>query len=353
MATRGALKSTRIVTTDDLRENGGRWKLQEGPAIKVRGYTTSNIGSRMIKGGDAQPVYVLSDTDIRSGGGRWRVNAGQAIQVTDVIGDARGVIQGSAIPVFPVDDSGVYDPNFAGFLPTQIADLELWLAADRGLSLSDGDPVVTWLDQSGNGKNATQGVGANQPTFRTGIVNSLPIIRFDGVTEYLTFLSLTLPSFTIFYVLSTTIVPAGVVVILDNCTGNPNANDGFWMGWDDRGAANPNDSYVMTPKFVTAPLGWFKDNSYGLAAFTTLVFQCSNHTDIYYSINNVDQAPYGVLGAGTGAYVDNANVFGLGALNDGTAPAGMDLAELIIYGSVLSSADRDLVENYLSSKYGL
>lgn len=113
MTKAGALKSVRIVTAAELRVNGGRWFMQQGPAIKVRGYTVDSIGSRKVKGGDAQPVYILGENDVRANGGRWRVTAGQAIQVTDVIGDVRGVIQGRAIPVYPVDDDGNFDSDFS------------------------------------------------------------------------------------------------------------------------------------------------------------------------------------------------------------------------------------------------
>lgn len=109
----GALKSVRIVTTAELKVNGGRFILQQGSALKIRGYTAANVGTRKVKGGDALPIYLLDDTQIESGGGRWKVIAGQAIQVTNVIGDARGVIQGHAIPVFPVDDNGNYDAGFS------------------------------------------------------------------------------------------------------------------------------------------------------------------------------------------------------------------------------------------------
>ena len=112
----GALKSVLVVEDADLEVNGGRYTLQQGPAIKIRGYTADTIGSRLVKGGDTLPVYVVAEADLRANGGRWRVTAGQAKQVTDVIGDARGIIQGVAIPVMPVDDNGNYDADFAGGL---------------------------------------------------------------------------------------------------------------------------------------------------------------------------------------------------------------------------------------------
>jgi len=52
----------------------------------------------------------------------------------------------------------------------------------RQLGLSDGSSVSTWADESGNGFDLSAG-GA--PTFKTGVINSEPIVRFDGVDDYL------------------------------------------------------------------------------------------------------------------------------------------------------------------------
>ena len=49
------------------------------------------------------------------------------------------------------------------FTPRSLSGLKLWLAADRIAGLSDGDPVTTWSDLSGQGNNATQGTGAAKP----------------------------------------------------------------------------------------------------------------------------------------------------------------------------------------------
>src|SRR4029077_11923747 len=56
-----------------------------------------------------------------------------------------------------------------GFVPTQLAGLQLWLKGgagtyqDTGLTtaaVADGDPVGGWQDQSGQGHHATQGTAA-------------------------------------------------------------------------------------------------------------------------------------------------------------------------------------------------
>jgi len=50
------------------------------------------------------------------------------------------------------------------------------------LSLSDGDSVSTWADETGNANDLTAGIA---PTFKTGVINGEPVVRFDGVDDVL------------------------------------------------------------------------------------------------------------------------------------------------------------------------
>lgn len=63
--------------------------------------------------------------------------------------------------------------------PDAVDTLEGWWKASA-LSLSDNDAVSSWVDSSGNGNTAAQATGANQPTYKTNIVNSQPVVRFDS-----------------------------------------------------------------------------------------------------------------------------------------------------------------------------
>lgn len=58
-----------------------------------------------------------------------------------------------------------------------------WYKADD-LSLNDNDSVSSWADASGNGHTLVNVAPATQPTYKTGIQNSLPAVLFDG-TEFL------------------------------------------------------------------------------------------------------------------------------------------------------------------------
>ncbi len=77
---------------------------------------------------------------------------------------------------------GVGNSDGSGGQPQNI----FWLLADS-LSLSDTDPVATWNDISGNTNDATQGTSAAQPLYRTGEVNGLPAVVFDGTDDFMPF----------------------------------------------------------------------------------------------------------------------------------------------------------------------
>ena len=62
----------------------------------------------------------------------------------------------------------------------------IWFAADA-LSLSDANPVITWNDISGNANDATQGTSAARPLYRTGQINGLPAVVFDGTDDFMPF----------------------------------------------------------------------------------------------------------------------------------------------------------------------
>lgn len=59
--------------------------------------------------------------------------------------------------------------------------LALWLDAEDAASITlNGSKVSEWRDKSGNNRNASQGVAANQPTYTTSGLNGKPVLTFNG-----------------------------------------------------------------------------------------------------------------------------------------------------------------------------
>lgn len=66
----------------------------------------------------------------------------------------------------------------SAFTIAGLPDIELWLKADEITGLADTNPVVTYPDSSGHGRNVGQSSAGLQPVYRTAIQNDLPVVRF-------------------------------------------------------------------------------------------------------------------------------------------------------------------------------
>jgi hypothetical protein len=83
----------------------------------------------------------------------------------------------------------------AAFSPTDISGLVGWWKADgvnyqdsgrTTLVAVDTDPVGSLTDNSGNGNHLAQATAGKRPLYRTGLLNSLPGLTFDGADDFLT-----------------------------------------------------------------------------------------------------------------------------------------------------------------------
>src|SRR5690349_16162526 len=78
----------------------------------------------------------------------------------------------------------------AATIPGTTLQPTVWLKADalNGVNSSGqanalpatNSAVSTWRDSSGNGRNAVQSNGVQQPLFVTNTINGKPVVRFDG-----------------------------------------------------------------------------------------------------------------------------------------------------------------------------
>ncbi len=244
---------------------------------------------------------------------------------------------------------------FAVISPTDISGLQLWLKADS-LSLNDGDPVATWTDSSGQSHNATNGPGDHRrPTYQTNELNSLPVVRFDGVDDgMVSTVSFSQNMLTMF------------VVGMKSGAGDPGANQysrfasilkngnlstfdyGDTSGWTGIGI-------TTDLAFATPPAQFTYRNS---SLITTL--PAGNYGDwaVMAAIlngSNVLLARDGITAAGTtsAAPIDSDRVW-IGDNERATdSLLNGDIAEVIVYDSALSTTDRQNVETYLGAKYGI
>jgi len=221
----------------------------------------------------------------------------------------------------------------SAFSPLSIAGLQLWLKADAITGLVDSDPVTTWSDSSGNGNDATQATASRKPTYKTAIQNGKPVVRVDGVDDWMDVSSLSIAggSYSVFCVFSSSDVVGKY--LLDSSTGRfvfrPVGDIAGGIGWYDEGWKFVSDSF--TPAFQ----------------ILTWVLRAGELGEVFRNDVSLGTATYAQAGIG--------GVTRIMASSDALSTSHLtaDIAEILLYNSALSTANRQSVENYLNSKWAI
>lgn len=220
-------------------------------------------------------------------------------------------------------------------------DSEIGVYSDAGTTPAvDSDPVQQWEDQSGNGRHVTQLTLSIKPTYKTGIIGSKPVLRFDG-GDYLqgTWVATNTP-FRLF-----------VVSQVSN-TSQPQFNTYFAS----YGISPPAKSFQVD---FGASAEWrslhtlnagsgFAEPTIGTPVTDPVIMEVhGNGSGIQVYLNGV---------AGGSAADPTNGTFGNFAVGRNRGVSSFlvgDIAEVILYGTDLSNSNADSVRSYLSNKYGI
>lgn len=241
--------------------------------------------------------------------------------------------------------------------PDQVSGLQLWLKADAITGLSDTSLVSQWDDSSGLANHATQPSSLVQPLYRTGIVNGLPVVRFDGVGSRLTlgtagFKAITnnATGISVFcYVNLTTAggsVTRQILGISEGVAGNtPRMKFGQRFSTFDRWAVSGRRLDADTQQNV---LG--NATQSGFQRITTIVDWANSNADVYRNgASEASTTAWFVDGNTSATDAINSHV---GAKDDGTGEWWLgDIAELFVYNRAVSTSEQAALESYLLQKY--
>jgi len=217
--------------------------------------------------------------------------------------------------------------------------LTAWFKADS-ISGSDGDAVSAWADSSGNGNDTSQGTAVRQPTLQTNELGGQSVVRFDGTND---------------------ILSDGDITALDVGTGD------IWMAClfkstDDSGAQfffekGNNQFGLMTTAAgeLQARMGGTTNipkQSSGSWSRTEFVMVTASRVSATCNgfVNGSSMTTTGTTNTGT---IFNSSVFDVGAAAVGGQPMTGDIAEILVGGATLTTANREKIEGYLAWKYGL
>jgi fibronectin type 3 domain-containing protein len=237
--------------------------------------------------------------------------------------------------------------------PEEIPEDGLMLLLDAGnaaLSATNGSPVTTWRDASGQGSDAVT-VSGQAPTLVTGAMDGRAVLRFDGENDYLN-----LPAgfedfsagMTLFVVARPSALQTGSkLVLLGNGAGQANVSLGR------------NGGSAALQYFTT-------DTSGNYAWFATADALATNEAALYSviqgggTVNSFVTATAGKNGEVVGSdlvYVPPvgarvANYIGRSYWGSDGYFAG-DIAEIILYNRPLSTAEQNDAITYLANKYNI
>ena len=209
--------------------------------------------------------------------------------------------------------------------------LVAWYDASQITGKADSDAVSSWADSSGNGHTASQATGSKQPLYKTNILNGFPVLRFDGIDDFMSVSSMgALTNHSVFVVAKDSAEDWGV---LGGPTGNPQIRRGYF--------GNDKLSFKDSVSDNTAPSTTLHvaQGNWSLMEWVFVGTTC------FYYQNGVAH--------GTGAYSGTmpAEAYGtLGGLFTGSGTLTGDFAE-IFYGSDTSC--RVTAERYVQRKYAL
>lgn len=236
------------------------------------------------------------------------------------------------------------------FDPSKLPGLALWLRGDKGVTLN-GSTVSSWADQSGNGRNAVQATGGQQPSTTT--LGGMPAISFNGSqalsmpltfpngakTFYIVYQMSALPGLGTFYGLLslatgtaiTDFILSNIAVGYDNVT-----------FFDDVAAAGtPGSGFNPTLDFFPHALGVTYNGGLNTtpgnytASYDSAVKAVSQSSTVNRTATDL---------SAVGARLSSTNVISAGYVGS--------IAEVIVTSNVVSAANDTAVQAYLRARYG-
>jgi hypothetical protein len=231
--------------------------------------------------------------------------------------------------------------------PSPVSGMAVWYDAnDAGtFTYSSSNIISQWGDKSGNSRNATQATVASQPTRVTGVINGLPVVRFDGSNDSMSFTNILNgdTSFTLFWVLRPRNVSSGTYQpSFSSQTTSPDMDDGALH------FINPT-GYGASYPFVTKSWSSY-DNTNTYVANTSYLMEFIADGSVFKVFRNGTQES-------TNKNVGSAPAYTNTNIAKQNNPAGrfgaFDFGEILIYTTALSGADVTTNRNYLNSKWGL
>lgn len=232
----------------------------------------------------------------------------------------------------------------------------LWLRADQ-LTLSNGDPVNIWTDNSGNGNNGLQGTFINQPTYlASSSLNGQPTVVFDGLQDKLIVNDDNILDGSVGLSYFSVVRPTN----LDNSTAraiygkrqgfSTNASSYAYTSffWSGNNALNT-DIVTGNNRFTSGAGQFSNNNNYIISTQYDGSLSATERVRVYNGTTLINTA-----NESSNQLTNITDNLVIGSLNEtDTRYLGMEMGEIIQYNIALNRAQTIIVQNYLSAKYNI
>jgi hypothetical protein len=230
-------------------------------------------------------------------------------------------------------------PLATGFNPRSIAGIEAWWDFSDLSTLTIDTGISAVADKSGNGYNATQSTGGNQPLSSGNQRNGRAVADFDGNGDRLQTanISADLPAFSSFVALS--VRTLGQFSFGRIWTRNDNQRAKL-VSSSSQFSLGQGGAVVQATTTGIVLNDWF---------YITGTSTGGNSGTYGYRVNGLTQS-LSSTSASTSSVASNPYV--IGNRTDGGRTFDGRIGEILIYNRVLSAAEIAKVETYLAKKWG-
>jgi hypothetical protein len=229
----------------------------------------------------------------------------------------------------------------ATFLPTSISGIQLWMdgadPAGTGVVPSNGTVLTSWIDKSGNSKNA---VGINSPTVVTNAVNSRSAVSYNG------------SSYSYSSISAGTFSTAMNIFFVYKVNGSVSYMAPMTRGQGNNGS--PIDQYNQTRYLGGGSYnGYSSAWSHASATSTTLFSQIIQQSPSTTYNEYVNGSTTSSLSATGFSASDSGTVVYIATRDDKVTSFNGYMCELIVFNVMIGLTAQQRVEGYLAWKWGL
>ncbi|KKK52776.1 hypothetical protein LCGC14_3101520 [marine sediment metagenome] len=222
----------------------------------------------------------------------------------------------------------------AGFLPTDLLALILWLdSTDTATITLNGPNVSQWDDKSPKGFDFAEGTAGNQPLFIASGINGLGTVSFDGGTEKMTSTALasTVQSYTAYFGLD---------------------QKDESISWQSMFCVSTEDLFFVATDGAGGEVGFAQNGGHKVQADAVLGVQLLSF--LLNSSGTSSEMWRNSSSLGTGAYIvkDISGTTRLASNPDADTNEG-DYQQVLIYEEAQSAGNRGSVESYLMGRLGI